>query len=74
MWGPSGPKTSDLCVLGVFLSFFLGLCVLGGHFCCFLKILSSILEPVMHLSMGQNCGKICFGAYFPDLGVFGGSF
>ena len=40
----------------------------------FLIILSSILEPVLHLSMGQNCGKICFGAYFPDLGVFGGSF
>ena len=37
----------------------------------FLDILSSVLEPVMHLSMGQNCGKICFGAYFPDLGVLG---
>ena len=74
MWGPSGPKTSDLCVLGVFLSFFWGLFEFWGVIFGFLKILSSILEPVMHLSMGQNCGKICFGAYFPDLGVFGGSF
>ena len=72
--GPFGPQNIRFVCFGGLFEFFLGLFEFWGVIFGFLKILSSILEPVMHLSMGQNCGKICFGAYFPDLGVFGGSF
>ena len=73
--GPFGPQNIRFVGFGgLFQFFFWGLFQFWGVIFGFLKNLSSILEPVMHLSMGQNCGKICFGAYFPDLGFFGGIF